>query len=131
MDNDLTKKFADAALAGAVGYLATSLVFGNQGVMEVAGFGLSPAAGMGAVIAGSQLAGSFIADEAVKSNTADEYDESVKMVLEPAIVGACTVAGGRLLIGNYESVSGMAQIAGLGAASSASGKYASDIVVPK
>jgi anti-sigma factor RsiW len=111
--------------------LATSLVFGNKGVLEVAGIGLSPAAGMASVIAGSQLAGSFIADEAAKSNTADEYDESVKMVLEPAIVGACTVAAGRVFIGNYETVSGMGQILALGAASSAGGKYVSDVVVPK
>ena len=124
-----TDKLLEAASSGLVTYGAVYLILGNYGTVVLpGGMEVSPAAGMALTVASADLAASYIADEVEKMNSADQFDESIRGALKPAISGTCAVAAGRLLIGQYNDTAAMAKVAGLGAGSSVAGKYISDMV---
>jgi hypothetical protein len=122
------EKILEAAASGAVCYGAVYMILGNFGTIPIAGMEFSPAAGMAVTVAGADLAANYLADELAKMNTMDEFDDTIKGAVKPALVGACSVAAGRLLIGNYSDASAMAKVAGLGAGSSIGGSYIADMV---
>jgi len=127
MDSNV-EKLIEAAASGAVTYGAVYLILGNYGSIPIAGMEFSPAAGMAVTVFGADLAASYIGDELAKLNTLDQFDDTIKGAVKPAIVGACSIAAGRLLIGNYTDTSAMAKVAALGACSSIGGAYQSDMV---
>jgi len=124
MDSD---KFVEAAASGVVAYGAVYMIMGNFGTIPIAGMEFSPAAGMAVTVAGADLAANYLADELARMNTMDELDDTIKGAVKPALVGACSVAAGRLLIGNYSDASAMAKVAALGAGSSIGGSYLADM----
>ena len=127
MDPNL-EKIVEAAASGAVAYGAIYFIMGNYGTIPIAGMEFSPAAGMAVTVAGADLAASYLGDELAKMNSVDELDDTIKGAVKPVLVGACSVAAGRLLIGNYNDASAMATVAALGAGSSVLGSYVSDMV---
>ena len=127
MDPNL-EKILEAAASGAVCYGAVYMIMGNYGTIPIAGMEFSPAAGMAVTVVGADLAASYLGDELAKMNTMDEFDDTIKGAVKPVLVGACSVAAGRLLIGNYNDASAMATVAALGAGSSVGGAYLADMV---
>ena len=122
------EKIIEAAASGAFTYGAVYLMLGNFGSIPIAGMQFSPAAGMAVTVFGADLAAAYIGDELAKMNTMDEFDDTIRGAVKPALVGACSVAAGRLLIGNYNDTSAMAKVAALGAGSSIGGAYLADMV---
>ena len=122
------EKIIEAAASGVVAYGAVYMIMGNFGTIPIAGMEFSPAAGMAVTVAGADLAASYIGDELAKMNSVDELDDTIRGAVKPVLVGACSVAAGRLLIGNYNDASAMAKVAALGAGSSVLGSYVSDMV---
>ena len=127
MDPNL-EKIVEAAASGAVAYGAIYFIMGNYGTIPIAGMEFSPAAGMAVTVAGADLAASYIGDELAKMNSMDEFDDTIRGAVKPVLVGACSVAAGRLLIGNYNDASAMATVAALGAGSSVGGAYLADML---
>ena len=124
-----TDKLLEAASSGLVTYGAVYLILGNYGTVALpGGMEVSPAAGMALTVASADLAASYISDEVEKMNSADQFDESIRGAIKPAMTGLASVAAGRLLIGQYADTSAMAKVAGLGAGSSVGGKYIADMV---
>ena len=124
-----TDKLVEALASGAVNYGAVYLILGNYGTVALpGGMEVSPAAGMALTVASADLAASYIADEVEKMNSADQFDESIRGAIKPAMTGLASVAAGRLLIGQYADTAAMAKVAGLGAGSSVGGKYIADMV---
>ena len=122
------KTIIEAAASGAVCYGAVYMIMGNYGTIPIAGIEFSPAAGMALTVMGSDLAASYIGDELAKLNKMDEFDGTIRRAVKPALVGACSVAAGRLLIGSYNDTAAMAKVAGLGAGSAIGGAYLTDMV---
>ena len=123
------EKIIEAAASGAVTFGAVYLIMGNYGTIPLAGgVEVSPAMGMAVTVFGADLAASYLGDELAKMNTMDEFDDTIRGAVKPALVAACSVAAGRLLIGNYNDTSAMAKVAALGAGSSIGGAYLADMV---
>jgi hypothetical protein len=124
MNNDMNDYLVQPLATGLVAGAATYAIFGaSQSNLSVFGFSMPPPVALGVVAAGSDIIGTVVAKEAMKANDADQWDESIKMAMKPAITGAFMVGASRVLIGEMASNSAMLQVAGLGAASSVGGSY--------
>jgi hypothetical protein len=122
------EKILEAAASGLMTYGAVYMMLGNYGSIPIAGMEFSPAAGMGLTVMGADLAASYIGDELAKMNTLDQYDDTIRGAIKPALVGACSVGAAKLLIGSYKDNSAIFKVAGLGASSSVFGAYLLDMV---
>jgi hypothetical protein len=124
MNNDMNDYLVQPLATGLVAGAATYAIFGaSQSNLSVFGFSMPPPVALGVVAAGSDIIGTVVAKEAMKANDADQWDESIKMAMKPAITGAAMVGASRMLIGEMASNSAILQVAGLGAASSVGGSY--------
>jgi hypothetical protein len=124
MNNDLSKFLVQPVATAVVAGAATYLIYGpSPNNLEVGGFSVPPAVALALVAAGSDIIGTIAADEAMKANEADQWDESIKMAIKPTFTAASMVAASRVLIGPFNGTSAMGQVAALGAGSSVGGSY--------
>jgi hypothetical protein len=128
MDSNTEKYLVQPVLSGAAAFAFTYVVFGNQGSIPVAGMEMSPAMAFGLIAAGSDAVGTLVSDEIEKANGEEAFDETIKLMVKPALSGAAMVTASRVLIGPYADNAAIGKVAALGAASSVSGEYGKQMI---